>query len=148
MRASTDRILTTHVGSLQTPEYTDPVKFNEMTDAMRALYADLDLWIVDSLRRRPHPTHPSLGQALMLRSSALGIPLELIYFALLAFALHAHPQFPKGWYWRSFEHHHLLSQSQRRWVLPFFYVGALAFLGIALGIGMVLLGGISALQQR
>ena len=33
MRASTDRILTTHVGSLQTPEYTDPVKFNEMTDA-------------------------------------------------------------------------------------------------------------------
>jgi len=26
MRASTDRILTTHVGSLQTPEYVDPDK--------------------------------------------------------------------------------------------------------------------------
>ena len=32
MRASTDRILTTHVGSLQTPEYIDPVRFNAMTD--------------------------------------------------------------------------------------------------------------------
>ena len=31
MRASTDRILTTHVGSLQTPEYIDPAKFREMT---------------------------------------------------------------------------------------------------------------------
>jgi 5-methyltetrahydropteroyltriglutamate--homocysteine methyltransferase len=32
MRASTDRILTTHVGSLQTPEYIDPDKFRAMTD--------------------------------------------------------------------------------------------------------------------
>jgi 5-methyltetrahydropteroyltriglutamate--homocysteine methyltransferase len=31
MRASTDRILTTHVGSLQTPEYIDPDKFKAMT---------------------------------------------------------------------------------------------------------------------
>ena len=32
MRASTDRILTTHVGSLQTPDYIDPAKFAQMTD--------------------------------------------------------------------------------------------------------------------
>ena len=32
MRASTDRILTTHVGSLQTPEYIDPAHFAKMTD--------------------------------------------------------------------------------------------------------------------
>lgn len=35
-----------------------------MTDAMRNLYAGLDVWIVDALRRRPHPTHPDLAQAL------------------------------------------------------------------------------------
>ncbi len=38
--------------------------FNAMTDAMRVLYADLDAWIVDALRRRPHPTHPHLGDVL------------------------------------------------------------------------------------
>lgn len=37
---------------------------NAMTDAMRALYAGLDIWIVDALRRRPHPTHPDLPTAL------------------------------------------------------------------------------------
>jgi phosphoribosyl 1,2-cyclic phosphate phosphodiesterase len=38
--------------------------FNSMTNAMRALYAGLDLWIVDALRRRPHPTHPHLADTL------------------------------------------------------------------------------------
>jgi len=89
-----------------------------------------------------------LGQALMLRASALGIPLELCYFALLALALRKHPACPRGWYWRSFEHHHLLTRAQRLRVLPFFYLGALAFLGIAIGIGLVLLGVLAALQQR
>lgn len=88
-----------------------------------------------------------LGQALMLRSSAIGIPLEVVYFALLAVILRKHPQSPRGWYWRSFEHHHLLTPAQRRYVLPFFYLGALAFLGIATGIGIVLLGAVSALSQ-
>lgn len=38
--------------------------FHAMTEAMRALYSGLDLWVVDALRRRPHPTHPHLGEVL------------------------------------------------------------------------------------
>ncbi|NJR79087.1 MBL fold metallo-hydrolase [Sphingomonas corticis] len=37
---------------------------SDMTEAMRSLYAGLDVWIVDALRRRPHPTHPDLATAL------------------------------------------------------------------------------------
>jgi len=38
--------------------------FHEMTPAMRALYTGLDLWVVDALRRRPHPTHSTLSAVL------------------------------------------------------------------------------------
>lgn len=38
--------------------------FNMMTDMMRSLYQGADLWVVDALRRRPHPTHPDLGQVI------------------------------------------------------------------------------------
>lgn len=38
--------------------------FHEMTPEMRSLYVGLDLWIVDALRRRPHPTHPHLERTL------------------------------------------------------------------------------------
>lgn len=38
--------------------------FNVMTDDMRNLYQDLDVWILDVLRRHPHPSHPHLAQAL------------------------------------------------------------------------------------
>ena len=37
---------------------------NELTDTARILFAAVDLWIVDALRRRPHPTHPHLAQTL------------------------------------------------------------------------------------
>lgn len=37
--------------------------FHALTPEMRALYTGLDVWIVDALRRRPHPTHPTLDQA-------------------------------------------------------------------------------------
>jgi phosphoribosyl 1,2-cyclic phosphate phosphodiesterase len=38
--------------------------FHVMTPQMHMLYTGLDLWIVDALRRRPHPSHPTLDQAL------------------------------------------------------------------------------------
>lgn len=38
--------------------------FNSMTDEMAALFEGVDLWVVDALRHRPHPTHPHLGQTL------------------------------------------------------------------------------------
>lgn len=38
--------------------------FHEMTSSMRALYTGLDIWVVDALRREPHPTHPHLSEVL------------------------------------------------------------------------------------
>lgn len=38
--------------------------FHGMTNEMRALYTGLDLWVVDALRRAPHPTHPNLHAVL------------------------------------------------------------------------------------
>jgi phosphoribosyl 1,2-cyclic phosphate phosphodiesterase len=38
--------------------------FNTMTDDMASLYHDLDVWVVDALRRRPHPTHMELPAVL------------------------------------------------------------------------------------
>jgi len=38
--------------------------FNVMTNDMCALYLNIDIWIIDVLRRHPHPSHPHLDQAL------------------------------------------------------------------------------------
>lgn len=38
--------------------------FNVMTDEMASLYQGLDVWIVDALRREPHPTHPDLASVI------------------------------------------------------------------------------------
>lgn len=38
--------------------------FNQMTAEMRGIYEGLDIWIVDALRRRPHPTHAHLDDVL------------------------------------------------------------------------------------
>ena len=36
--------------------------FHDLTGPMEALYAGVDVWVVDALRRRPHPSHPTLDQ--------------------------------------------------------------------------------------
>lgn len=38
--------------------------FHELTPGMASLFAGCDLWVVDALRHRPHPTHPHLGLTL------------------------------------------------------------------------------------
>lgn len=38
--------------------------FNVMTDEMMTLYHGLDVWVVDALRRWPHPSHPELSAVL------------------------------------------------------------------------------------
>src|SRR5262245_29935073 len=88
-----------------------------------------------------------VGYDLMLNSAGIGIPLELVYFVTLALALKHSGRLPHGWYWRTFEHHHLLSRAQRLLVLPWFFTGALAFLGIVFGIAVTVLGMIAAVVQ-
>jgi phosphoribosyl 1,2-cyclic phosphate phosphodiesterase len=38
--------------------------FNDLTSPMEIAFQGADLWIVDTLRRRPHTTHPHLAQSL------------------------------------------------------------------------------------
>lgn len=38
--------------------------FHELTPDMRTLYTGLDLWVVDALRHAPHPSHPTVAEAL------------------------------------------------------------------------------------
>lgn len=38
--------------------------FHELTEAMATLYTGLDVWVVDALRRWPHPSHPELSAVL------------------------------------------------------------------------------------
>ena len=37
---------------------------NELTGDMANLFKGIDVWVVDALRRRPHPTHPHLDETL------------------------------------------------------------------------------------
>lgn len=38
--------------------------FDSLTDDMASQFEGLDLWVVDALRRKPHPTHPHLAKTL------------------------------------------------------------------------------------
>jgi hypothetical protein len=89
----------------------------------------------------------AIGNSLMLRCAAAGLPLEAAYYLLLGVTLSASGLRPVGWYWRPFQHHHLLGRREKLLVLPFFYAGALAFLGIVLGIFVVVVGMVAAVRQ-
>jgi hypothetical protein len=102
---------------------------------------------VGAVQLVPWVTLIQIGNALMLDSAALGVPLELVYYALLGGILTWTGQRPNGWYWRPFLHHHLLSRGQKLLVLPWFFAGALSFLSITLGIAVALLGMLAAAVQ-
>jgi len=118
-----------------------------MQEAVWAGLLMLALCVLGAVAMLPWEQVMSAGRSLMLASAAVGLPVELVYFALLGLALGRSGARPAGWYWRSFAHHHLLSQRARRLVLPWFYLGALAFLGIGLGILIVVLAFVSAVRQ-
>ena len=40
------------------------IDFNDLTEDMRTLYEDSDVWIADCLSRRPHPTHAHLYEVI------------------------------------------------------------------------------------
>ncbi|MEG3122550.1 MBL fold metallo-hydrolase [Sphingomonas sp. GB1N7] len=65
--------------------------FNILTNDMRKLYQDLDIWIVDALRRFPHPSHPELSEVLEWieelqpeRSALIHMDHSMDYAALIA----------------------------------------------------------------
>ncbi len=37
---------------------------DRLTDTMASLFSGLDLWVVDGLREKPHPTHAHLAETL------------------------------------------------------------------------------------
>lgn len=88
----------------------------------------------------PWETLLAIGNAMGLYSMAAGVPLELVYFALLAWALRGDGSVPKGWYWRSFAYHDHIPPKLRPVVLPWFFLGALCFLAGSLGIVVVIMG--------
>ena len=89
-----------------------------------------------------------LSQSLMLGSAAIGVPLEIIYYAALGYLLGRGRERPKGWQWRSFVYHKELTTTGKWIVLPFFFVGALAFMVSALGILIAIIAFVAAVRQN
>jgi len=85
-----------------------------------------------------------LGQRMMFSAAWIGIPAEIVYYAATGIALRQSRVAPMGWYWRSFDHHHLLTPAQRWMILPIFWLGAAAFAFVVLGIAILFLSVIIA----
>lgn len=70
--------------------------FNDLTDDMKSVYKDADLWVVDALRRKPHPTHAHLAATLEwigacgVRSAVLTHMDQSMDYATLCAELPAH----------------------------------------------------------
>jgi hypothetical protein len=118
-----------------------------MPEVLWVLGVLLALGALGMVQLVPWPDLMRAGYDLMLNSAGLGIPLELVYFVSLAFALKQTGNLVAGWYWRPFMNHHLLTRDQKLLVLPWFVSGALAFVGIVFGIGITLLGMVAAFVQ-
>jgi hypothetical protein len=118
-----------------------------MPEALWVLSLLLLLGALGAVRLVPWSDLLAFGYELMLDSATLGIPIEGVYFLALWLALRYSGRLPQGWYWKSFEHHHLLTPRQKLLVLPWFFTGALAFLGIVLGIAITMLGMVAAAVQ-
>ena len=65
--------------------------FNDLTDEMKSVYQGMDYWVVDALRRRPHPTHPHLQATLswiaecnVLRAALIHMDNSMDYASLCA----------------------------------------------------------------
>ncbi len=97
------------------------------------------MMLVGVARALPFMDVLRVGQATMLYGAGIGVPLEVAYFAALGVSLRMNRTLPKGWFWRPFDHHHLLSPRQRLAVLPFYVTGALSFALATLGILIVLI---------
>ncbi len=85
------------------------------------------------------------GRSLMLWSAAIAVPLEGLYFLGL-FLARRRQGAPKGWYWRSFEHHDRLGPRERWLVLGCFVAGGLGMVLATLGVVVVLAAGVTALR--
>ena len=116
-----------------------------MRETAFALGIGLFLLLISVLLTLPSESVMVWGTTIMLGGAAVGLPLELYYFTALAVALGRRSVLPRGWYWRSFAHHHLLEGTERWIVLPAFYAGALAFVVCMLGIVVAMTGLVAAL---
>ncbi len=87
------------------------------------------------------------GRNVMLLGGVVGTPIEVVYFGLLAWTLSRRSALPRGWYWRTFDHHWLLVGRERWVVLPWFYAGAFAFVVCVLGIVASALGLVGTLAR-
>lgn len=116
-----------------------------MRETAFAIGIALFLLLIAGLLTLPSTAVMIGGNTIMLAGAAVGLPLELYYFTALFAVLTRRSVLPKGWYWRSFDHHHLLEGGERWVVLPAFYAGALAFVVCMLGIVVALTGLVATL---